>query len=49
MRTQLELDGAEAAEARANPQPEPSRTEETGYVPKDDNEGAEARGLEALN
>ena len=48
-RTQLESDRAEAVEARANPQPEPSRTEEAGHVPEDDDEGAKARGLKALN
>jgi len=49
IRTQLESDGAKAVKAGANPQPELSRMEEAGHVPEDDDEGAEVRGLEALN
>lgn len=46
---QLESDGALAAEARANPQPDSPRVEEPGHVLEDDDEGVEARGLKALN
>jgi hypothetical protein len=37
------------ARIEANSQPSPLRMEEAGYVPQDNDEDTEARGLEALN